>query len=283
MTELAEQFGYSKELTSKWRSRPIFLKGSNDTLVILVHGWSLTPRQMLPLGKYLNKQGYHISLPLLSGHGQTPESLEKITWRDWVRDIVREIRKHKKTGQYKKIIIGGTSMGGNICLLASLQEKVDSIILIGVPVHFKNHFFFKLGALFAPFFKKYIKKRRPRGIGFKAEDSYQYFPSKNINQVLILIRRSVFSLNKIKVPILILQVKNDFFIAKYSPSVIYANVSSKIKKMIWLDTQSENHVPQGCEIDIMAKYIKDFLKQITHRRDVCLKHHSKEFIKNSLR
>jgi len=214
------------------------------------------------LGKYLNKKGYTVSLPKLSGHGGQPEDLENVVWQDWVNDVVREIRRRKGENKFRKIIIGGTSMGGNTCLLASLVEKVDGLILVGVPVHFKNHFFIKLGAMFVPWVRKYVKKVRPQNIKLNPKESYQYFPMKNSRQVFYLVRNSIFSLRKILAPILILQTRNDFFVTKYSPWIIYNNVSSKIKKMQWLHTNSENHVPEGAEVKTMAKEVEKFLKKI---------------------
>jgi carboxylesterase len=262
MKNYGKKFGFSTEVMKQWQSEPLFLEGKNDVLIILVHGWTLNSQQMLPIAKVLNQKGYSVSLPLLSGHGGRPEDLNGVKWSDWEGDIVREVQKRKQEKKYNKIFIGGTSMGGNACLLAALQERVAGIILLGTPVHFKNHFFFKIGGLLLPLFKKYAKKRRPQGIKFKAENSYQYFPTTNVNQVLLLIRRSVFSLKRIKVPILILQASNDFFIAKYSPWIIYKNVSSKIKKMRWIYTDSENHVPQGEEALQSAKEIDRFVKEV---------------------
>ena len=48
---------------------------------------------------------------------------------------------------------------------------------------------------------------------------------------------------------------------KYSPSIIYKNVSSKIKEMKWIHTNSENHVPQGAEVRKTANLIVDFIKK----------------------
>ncbi len=262
MIDYQKKFNIKKEMVEAWKQEPIFLTGENDVLIILVHGWSLTPRQMLGLAKHLNKKGCSVSLPRLSGHGTKPEDLEGVRWQDWVGDLVEEIRKQKQKNNFRKIIIGGTSIGGSVCLLASLVEKIDGLILIGTPVHFKNHFVIKLGAIFIPLFKKYIKKRRPAMVGFNPKDSYQYFPAKNSRQVLYLVRNSVFSLKKVTAPVLVLQTRKDFFVTKYSPWIIYKNVSSKIKKMQWLETESENHVPQGEEVERMAELVEGFVEGI---------------------
>ena len=268
MIDYQKKFNIKKEVIEAWKQEPIFLAGENDVLIILVHGWSLTPRQMLGLAKHLNKKGYSVSLPRLSGHGTKPEDLEKVKWRDWVGDLVKEIRKQKQKNKFRKIVIGGTSMGGNVCLLASLEEKVDGIILIGVPVHFKNHFFIKLGSMVIPIFSKYVKKVRPQKIGFDPKESYQYFPMKNSRQVLYLVRNSVFSLKKVTAPLLVLQTRKDFFVTKYSPWIIYKNVSSRIKKMQWLETESENHVPQGKEVGKMAELVEGFVEEICFYKDI---------------
>ncbi len=262
MVNYRKKFKITKEVAEAWEQESIFLAGQNDVLIILVHGWSLTPRQMLGLAKHLNKKGYSVSLPRLLGHGTKPEDLEQTKWRDWVGALVKEIRKQKQKNKFRKIIIGGTSMGGNVCLLASLVARVDGLVLIGVPVHFKNHFFIKLGSIAVPFFRKYVKKIHPQKIKFNPKDSYQYFPMKNSRQVLYLVRNSVFSLKKVTAPLLVLQTRKDFFVTKYSPWIIYKNVSSRIKKMQWLETESENHVPQGEEVGRMAKFVEEFVEDV---------------------
>ncbi len=63
-------------------------------------------------------------------------------------------------------------------------------------------------------------------------------------------------------PLLVLQTRKDFFVTKYSPWIIYKNVSSKIKKLQWLETESENHVPQGKEVGKMAELVEEFVGDV---------------------
>ena len=261
MVDYAKKFGVSGSTLKAWKSDEIYLKGSSRTIVILIPGWSVVTRQLLPLAKKINNMGHTVKCLRLSGHGTRPEDLTGVRWQDWVGDVVNKIKESKKSKEFDKIIIGGVSMGGNVCLLASLQESVDGIILIGTPVHLKGHLLIKISSRIMPLFRKYTKKIRPRSIFFNEKDSYQYFPIKNIKEVLYIIEKSVKSLKKIVVPVLILQAKNDFFVTKYSPWVIYKNISSRTKKICWIDTASENHVPQeGIEVDRTAEAIEQFLK-----------------------
>ena len=261
MKNYAEKFGISNNVLKHWKSEEIYTEGAKRILIILIPGWSAVTRQLVPLSEKLNSLGYAVKIVKLSGHGTKPENLEGVEWRDWVSDVVKEVKSHKKNGEFDKVIIGGVSMGGNICLLASLREDVDGIILIGTPVHLKGHLLIKISSKIMPFFKKYIKKVRPRNIFFNENDSYQYFPTKNMKEVLCTIEESVKSLKKVVTPILILQTKNDFFVTKYSPWIIYKNVSSNIREMRWIHTDSENHVPQkGIEVDKTANVIEQFVE-----------------------
>jgi esterase/lipase len=259
----AEKFGFSQKIVKGWQDEEIFLKGENNTLIILVPGWSAIPRQFSVLAKKLNKKGFWVDVIKISGHATKPEDLYDINREDWVNDVIISVKKARKMEKIKKIILVGVSMGGNLCLLASLRIKVEGIVLIGVPVHLKGHFQAKMVSIFLPFFKKYMKKTYPNNIVYYPEDSYQYFPTKNIREVLLTIRNSVFLLKKVVAPILILQTREDFFVTKYSPWIIYKNVSSKIKRMQWIATKKESHVPRGGEeLGEVVGTIEKFLRKI---------------------
>ncbi len=263
MVNYAKKFGISRETLKKWKSGDIYLEGNKSVFIILVPGWSIVTRQLLPLAKALNDKGYSVKCVNLPGHGTRPEDLENIKWEDWVDGLAKEIKNNREDKEVDKIIVGGVSMGGNVCLLSSLKESIDGIILIGTPVHLKWHWVMKIFSRITPFFKKYTKKVRPKNIFFNENDSYQYFPTKNMIEVLAVIGKSVKLLSKITAPLLILQTKNDFFVTKYSPWVIYNNVSSKIKKINWIHTDSENHVPQkGLEVNRTTEMIEQFVEII---------------------
>jgi len=263
MVDYAKKFGISQKVLKKWRSEDIYLEGNRRVLVILIPGWSAVTRQVLPLAEKINNSGYPVKCLRLAGHGTKPEDLEGVKWEDWVVNLIDEIKEGKRNKQFDKIIIGGVSMGGNVCLLASLQEKVDGIILIGTPVHLKGHLIFKFSSIILPLFRKYTEKARPRNIFVNKNDSYQYFPTNNVKEVLVIIEKSVKILNKVTAPVLILQAKNDFFVTKYSPWIIYKNISSKIRQMHWIHTESENHVPQSdTEVYKVARIVKQFIEKI---------------------
>ena len=50
---------------------------------------------------------------------------------------------------------------------------------------------------------------------------------------------------------------------KYSPWIIYKNVSSKTREMRWIHTDSENHIPQdGVEVKKVSIAIGKFIEEL---------------------
>jgi len=258
------KFNFTEEEASHWRDRPYLLKGESNVGVVLIHGWSATPKQMLPMARAIHKQGHTVSMPLLTGHGTVPEDLKHATAEQWIEDVVKAVNELRSLESVQKVVLGGVSMGGNLALLASQQTKADGIILAGTPVHLKNHFWAWVGSKLFPLFVEYVKKRYPKRVVSTdlKETSYQYFPAINAKQCLKIIRRATFSLKHISVPILILQTNEDYVVAKYSPWVIYNSVKSKTKKLQWVKTKTNSHVLNDSEMSDSILIINNFIKKI---------------------
>ena len=62
---------------------PFYIKGGGDTGILLLHGFSGTPREMSRLGGYLQQRGLTVSAPLLPGHGSTLDEMNQYKWQDW--------------------------------------------------------------------------------------------------------------------------------------------------------------------------------------------------------
>ena len=58
--------------------------GANKEIgILLVHGFTGSPASMRPWAEYLNQRGYTVKVPLLPGHGTTPEDLNLVKWEEW--------------------------------------------------------------------------------------------------------------------------------------------------------------------------------------------------------
>src|SRR4030042_3441997 len=92
------------------QNKPFLLKGGKEIGVLLLHGWTSPPVELLGLGKYLNSFGYTVSAPLLRGHGMKPEDLLGVTWQDWLEDAKKSLAELKKYSD--KVFVGGVLVGG---------------------------------------------------------------------------------------------------------------------------------------------------------------------------
>lgn len=260
------QFGFSEKEMQQVEDQPIFLRGTKSVGVVIFHGWSSFPRQVKYMADFLHAQGYWVSVPMLKGHGTVPEDLEQATAQDWLADAQKAVMEMKSHSEIKKIIVGGTSMGGNLALLVSQTSAVDGIFTIGTPVHFKNHFLIWLSTTIPSWAKRYQKKKYPKSIQRQKEllgfTSYRYFPLKSVKECLIIVRESVFSLRKVTAPLLIFQTKTDYLIARYSPWIMYNAVSSKYRKLQWLQSEAGNHILIQPDTPDFFPVLGDFVKAI---------------------
>jgi len=146
---------------------PIWLKGDSTTGILLFHGWTAPPDEMLPLAKKLQAKGYTVYAPILRGHSTRPEDLEGVTWQDWLADAKIALEKLRKDAQ--NIFVGGISMGGNISLLLSEEKNVSGIILLGAPIRFRFQEMAEAALYIMGLTKKYRKKYYPR---FRRNSNY---------------------------------------------------------------------------------------------------------------
>jgi len=244
-------------------NKPFHLKGTCDTCVILVHGWSSTPYEMRVLGEQLNSEGLGVDAPILSGHGSRPEHLENVTWDQWVCDIEKTYKRIKK--QYSKVYIGGMSIGGTLALhVAAKNKDVDGIILMSTPYRLRYE---KVGVAIAQLMLKFTKYKRKtysrlwnKQPSITQLISYQRYPISSAFEVLEAIRQSHEKLGDITQPIFLIQPEKDNLVARDSINNIYKKINSSKKEMRIIKKASHNFMGNGEHSDVFESVV-DFVKK----------------------
>jgi len=155
-------------------AKPFYLRGSSETGLLLVHGFTASPTETLPLGNFLHDKDYTVYGVRLAGHGTNYTDLPKYGWRDWyksVKDGFILLKEH-----CKKIIPIGISMGALLCLhLLQTHSKDDipKIILLSPPFRLKSRL-----VLLTPLLKYFVK------YSFKGDKTLQYFKKNNLYSYL---------------------------------------------------------------------------------------------------
>ena len=243
-------------------NKPFHLKGENDTCVILVHGWTSTPYEMRVLSEQLNCEGFAVDAPLLSGHGTNPELLENVEWRQWVQDVEKAYVRVKK--QYKRVYIGGMSIGGNLALhVAAKQQDVDGVILMSTPYDMRFEKFGVCTARMTHRFTKYKRKYYPRF--WKAQPSitqlisYQYYPISSAFEAFKAIKESLNNLEKITQPVFLVQPEHDHLISRKSAQKFYSRLGSSQKELRYVKKANHNFMGNGDHRDVFEDVV-NFVK-----------------------
>lgn len=112
-------------------------KKDSDTMVIFIHGILEGPNQFKPLAKIALNKGYSISAILLDGHGKSGEDFANSSLEKWVKCVDEEILRYKE--KYESIILVGHSMRATLSILSYLgyKDKVKGIVAISTPMHIR--------------------------------------------------------------------------------------------------------------------------------------------------
>jgi carboxylesterase len=97
--------------------------------VLVLHGYTGSPSSMRALAKAFAGAGFHVELPLLPGHGTTPEDLAATTFRDWLGAAEEALARLQADAD--RVVVAGLSMGGALTVwLAATHPELAGIVTI---------------------------------------------------------------------------------------------------------------------------------------------------------
>ncbi len=210
-------------------TEPFYFPG-NKTGCLLIHGFTGSPGEMRPLGEYLHAQGLTVQGIRLSGHGTTWEDMLKTGWSNWFSEVTEAYT--RLASSCNDVFVIGLSMGGALAL--NLAEEVTvkgGIVPICAPIYLGER-----KAYLAPFLHYFIPYTEKK-VGKKNYEAYWYekYPTKSVAELVKGIYKVAKNLRKIECPTLIIQSKLDKTVQPRSAQYIYDNISSKDKKLYWLE------------------------------------------------
>lgn len=242
-------------------AEPFFLPGGR-TGVLLIHGFTGLPAELLLMGEYLQAKGYTVLGIRLAGHGTTAEDMSHMTGEDWldsVRDGYALLR-----GCCDRVAIGGHSMGGLLALLLAAQQDIMGVISMSAPIYIaEERGIAKLPprrlceGLFVP-----KARRRLHDVPPAVNQTYRSMPLTGVHELLGLMERTKQALPSIRVPALILHSLNDRTADAESAIYIREHLGSEEKELVWLKT-SGHLIPVGEERDRVFEASAAFLARLT--------------------
>lgn len=237
-------------LSSKGKNRPallkgansIFMKGSGESGVLLLHGFKGSPGEMKELGELLQRAGYTVSIPRYPGHGTSLSEMSRSsvkTWFSCAREAYIEL-----SSLCREISIVGLSMGGLFAMVLAAEFNPLRLVLISTPYSLKQK-----QALLAPFIYPFIKvlPARDNKLGINnPETRKEHLCYRGGNPVIQSFQLYIFSikarsrLKKIQSGTLIVQSRLDKVIPEKSLENIYRHLGSADKEILWFEKSGHN-------------------------------------------
>lgn len=110
------------------KDNSFFLEG-DDRLVILLHAYTSSANDNYSIGRALNREGYSVYAPTLSGHAEdNMDDLLEYGASDWVQDGQNFVKEMQDKG-YNEMAMFGLSLGGIISTKTLLDN--DALIAAG--------------------------------------------------------------------------------------------------------------------------------------------------------
>jgi len=222
---------------------PFFLEGKiKDECIMMIHGYTGSPADILPLGEFLNDggSGYDVYGILLPQHGTRIEDMLESDWKKWV--LYASEKFEQLIRKYEKVSVIGFSLGGNISICISASHKVNKVICIGTPIIIRNKLYFI--AEFLSLFRKYtywrISKPLPGEFVYDYKTGYGGMPVKSLGELRNITIATYNRLKRIKQPILIVHGLKDKTVHGKSPFIIFDKVKSEYKELLLIENSRHN-------------------------------------------
>lgn len=229
-----------------------YLNGRKRTGFLLIHGFTATTVEVSRLGEFLNGKNYPVFMPLLPGHGTTPEDLNTVKCQDWL-DYVEKAYDHISS-QVDHVIAGGESMGAVLALhLAAAHPEIKALLLyspaLEVPILKKTRWL--------RWFQSNITK--PNYDDSMPWQGYTVYPIKAAFEFYKLQQIVNQKLSDINTPMAIFHGHYDRTIDPLVSDHIFNRVGSN-GKIIFRMENSGHVMLLDCEFDQIAMLTFEFLK-----------------------
>jgi len=227
--------------------------------ILCLHGFTVTPASYYEYSRVLIQKGYSVSVPLLPGHGDTPEALAKVKWPQWVDCAVESYQALRE--QCDRVFVIGISLGGALALqLASKTDDIAKLILLAPAI--EPSLLFKIGKYLFNFlslirvqywFHIAGDSKKPGNY----EVGYKKTPISALRELYDCIQQTRLMLPEVRTNTLIFQSRIDHVINPKGAQLVYQKINTRNKELIWL-TNSYHAIAHDFDgKDVLDRILED--------------------------
>lgn len=243
----------------------------NKVGVLICHGYKSAPQEILSLSKFVNELGFEVYGVRLNGHGTAPINMRDLTWQDWYDSVQRGYAALKNS--CSQVVIIGFSTGGLLSLLTCAkkikerEKNICAVISINSALKLLD-----IRARFVPGInlwndlleRLHINKSKMEFVDDIPENphiNYSRNYLKAVEQLGKLMEECEKNLEKITVPALVIQSKQDPVVSPVSGKMIFDKIRSKNKSLV--EPNLANHCIVNCQNkEQVFEIIKTFLDKL---------------------
>jgi carboxylesterase len=247
-------------------AEPFFLPGSR-TGILLIHGFTGTPKEMRWMGEYLNRElGFTCLGVRLTGHATRPKDMVRSRWTDWTASV--EDGYNLLRGAADSIYLVGLSMGGALALLMSTRLDVKGVVTMSAPYKLSDDYPVWLLRLFS-YFKTYIQKTNEipgsSWVDKKAYEehvSYPFNPIRSAAELKILLENMQAALPKVNVPVCLMHSRDDQYVLPENMEKIHAGLVNVPDKTKFYLTGSGHALTIDAARGQVFEIARDFIRRV---------------------
>lgn len=234
---------------------PVLLRGTRQAGrigALLIHGYSASPGEVLPLAHTLHAHGLTVYVVRLRGHGTSPYDLQQRTWHDWYDSVLRGYNSLRTISDIQ--FAGGMSTGGALALYLAAQQvgPLHGVFAVGAPIKLQQR-----SVRLAPLVKtvRDFVRAEPEN----PYTNYTYHPLQALQQLTQFIDTYQAVLDQVTVPVLLIQARRDPTVRPESAQHIYDQLQLQEKHLLWKDV--DRHVLVGEQYPEVHNDIVTFLQR----------------------
>ena len=191
--------------------------------VVLLHGFTGSPRSMRGWAESLADAGFGVRLPLLPGHGTTWQDLATSRWQSWYGAAEQAFSELARERSH--VFVAGLSMGGALALRLAAHRPVSGVLLVNPGLTIADRRAPLTGLL------KYVLRSVP-AIGNDInkpgmdEGAYERTPVAAAHQLGQLFKTVVADLPRVTAPTLVFRSAVDHIVPESSMDVLRRRIGT---------------------------------------------------------
>lgn len=224
---------------------------------LCIHGFTGAPYEVEPLADYFTQStDWDVQTITLPGHGDTP-ALKGISFQEWL--ACAEIELVRMLKRCDDLYIIGFSMGGMIASYLAAKYPVKKLVLLSAAAHYINPKQFLLDVA-------HICKDSLRGtlaenvIYSRYRKKFMKTPISSAFQFQKLVKATKPSLEKLYMPVLIVQGECDAIVPVSSARYLFNTIPSADKEL-YLIPDCKHHVCLEKNASQLFEHVEGFLKK----------------------